>query len=350
MRDDYFKDRLISQSFTTPAELSEWLPKDSAYAARVHLPALISTGEQSAPISLEGIDPTKEPEITRVKRTLKAGEFLSPQSETECKSNEIYIGKALAELLNVDVGGKVVLLAQSAEGSLGNDLFHVKGFFDTQSSEFDKKIAYAPIACVQKLGSLKGPHEVAIRLHDPAQESTVIEDLKHKIPNTLSVKTWRDTLPSVASLVTFSDALLTLISFMLLSVISLGAANTILMSVVERTKEFGVILALGITPRQLMLMILTESLVLGAMATVVGTVVGLLAVFYHQKYGFDLRPFLGKKAYIGGEIFVDLIVHPIIRLIPFMKSTLVTVGVTVLAAAIPAYRASQLDPVKTMKN
>lgn len=347
-RQDYFKDKVITQYFTDLGDFKKDLPANSFVSGRVHLPALISSGEQSLPVLFDGIEPSTESDITNFKQNLIEGSFLEEDSSPDCEKRQIYIGKALADLLNVKLGNKVVLLAQAADGSLGNDLFLVKGIFDTKSTDFDKRFAFSTLNCVQKIGAVNGFHEVVIKIPDPTLEKKVQGDLQGKLDKKILVTTWREALPSVASLVKFNDAILVMISSMLFIVITFGIVNALLMNIFERTKEFGVMLALGTTPQKLWILIIIECLMIGIFASILGTILGWAAVFYHQVYGFDLGPFLGEKSY-AGDFYMDLIIYPIFSFGSYLKSVLITLVVVVVSGLYPAYRASRFNPVDTMK-
>lgn len=349
-RQDYFNDRIINQSFRDIEGLEKMVPESTNITRRIHLPALISSGENSLPIILEGIEPENEARITDFKKNLVAGSYLESENNSngDCKDRQVYISEAVAKLLNVEVGHKVVVLAQAADGSLGNDLLRVKGIFNSKSAEFDKKFAFSTLNCVQKIGVIGGFHDIIMGLTDPTQELKVKEELRNRIDSKYVITTWRETLPSVASLVKFSDAMLIMISSMLFVVVTFGIVNALLMNIFERTKEFGVMLALGTTPKKLWALIILECLMIGLFASVLGTGLGLAAVYYHQIYGFDLGPFLGERSY-AGDFYLDMIIHPIFSFSSYVKSVLVTLCVVVISGLYPAYNASKLNPVDTMK-
>lgn len=346
-KDEYLKDRLIQFSFEAPENLP--LPEGAHAAKRIHLPALVSSGEQSVPILLEGIEPEAEARVTNVKQNLNEGAYLEDDPSPDCDSHQIYIGKKLAELLQVKTGNKIVILAQAADGTLGNDLFRVKGIYDSGSPDFDKSYAFAPLNCVAKVGAIQGVHEVSIRLPDLREELTIKDQLAAKLPQGLRVTTWRESLPGMATMVKYNEATLVMISSMLFIVITLGIVNTLLMSVFERTREFGVMISLGTTPWQLRLLVVLESLILGLIASAFGMAIGMAMVLYHQKYGFDLRPFLGDHSSLE-QFRLDLTIHPVFRFVPFLKSVASMMGFIVLAGLYPAWRASVLKPVEAMRS
>ncbi|MGE3262086.1 MAG: ABC transporter permease [Bacteriovoracia bacterium] len=345
-REDYLKDRLIQFSFpaVTPA-----LPEGTFAAQRIHLPALVSSGEQSVPIQLEGIEPEAEARVTNVKQNLAQGEYLVSDPNPDCESRQIYIGRKLSDLLKVQVGNKIVILAQAADGTLGNELFRVKGIYDSGSPDFDKSYAFAPLTCVAKVGAIQGIHELAIRIPDIAKEFEIRDLLSKSVPAGVKVTTWRESLPGMATMVKYNEATLVMISSMLFIVITLGIVNTLLMSVFERTREFGVMIALGTTPWQLRALVVLESLVLGFVASVAGVLLGAAVVAYHQKYGFDLKPFLGDHSSLD-QFRLDLTIYPVFKFVPFLKSVGTMMGFIVLAGLYPAWRASMLKPVEAMRS
>jgi ABC-type lipoprotein release transport system permease subunit len=350
MRKDYFKDKIISQDFEALTNVENHLPAGSHVTFRTHLPSLISSGEQSLPILLVGINPERESQITNFKSNLIKGSYLAPDPEgqEDCIDKQIYISDAISKLLNVQINNKVVILAQAADGSFGNDLLRVKGIFDSKSSDFDKKFAFTTLGCVKRIGAINNIHEMIIKLENPTADKSVQINLESKLDPKFIVTTWRETLPSIASLVKFNDAIILMISSMLFIVITFGIINALLMNIFERTKEFGVMLALGTTPFKLWLMIIFECLMIGLFASFFGTILGLIMVSYHKVHGFDLSPFLGEKSF-AGDFYLDLIIYPIFYFGSYVKSVLVTILIVIISGLYPAYRATKLNPVDTMK-
>jgi ABC-type lipoprotein release transport system permease subunit len=343
----YFKDKEIFDSFKQlPESFQRLLPAGTQRAYRVYLPSLSSSGEHSSPIQLIGIEPLEEAKITQVSSSVTAGAFLEPEPDPDCPSRQILLGKPLAELLGVDVGDKVVILAQAADGSLGNDLFRVKGIYETQSRSFDKAFAYAPMSCVQKVGMIHGYHEAVLKLPDSSRISDPMlrDPLAAALPPELMLTDWRDIYPLIAGMVKYSDAIVVLISVMLFSVITFGIINTLFMSVSERISEFGVMIALGTSRKQLVTIVALECLIMGVLAALIGTAIGLAVVLYQQKAGFDVGMFMGERSDVN-QFHLERIVYPVIRIAPFMKMVLISVLTVVAAGLIPAYRASKLKPV-----
>lgn len=347
---EFLEDKALNKSFTgIPPEAIAVMGKDTNITYRVQLPSLVSTGENSAPVLLVGIQPSNEAKITKIKNSLDSGTFLVDDLDQECPSRQIYIGSAMAKFLNADIGSKIVLLGQASDGTLGNELFRVVGTFKTKSAAFDKSMVFAPITCVQKMGIIDGFHEAVIGLKSGAEIEVpgFLEKISSKLPQPLKLTTWKETQPAIAGLIRFNDLFFKAISAILFLVMILGIVNTMFMSVMERTREFGVMVAIGTTPAQLLTIVLIESFILGFIASMAGLLLGSLVVFYHSQYGFDMT-LITSSNYSVDHIAFDALVYPILQIKPFISTVVVTIGFVMVAGFLPALRAARLKPVDAM--
>lgn len=352
-RTEYLEDPLLSFTFTPKMEqMHRLLPAGSLTAERIFLPALISSGEQSVPISLTGIDPTSEAQVTQILASKVEGEYLSGQPDPECIEREIYLSRALAGLLKVGLGDKVVVLAQAADGTLGNELLRVRGLFDTGSRAYDRSVAFASLACVRKIGAVTGDHEIVVKLPPNvsiASAQLALQNGMGNIGQGLKLTTWREAVPPLAGMVSFNEATLLLISLVLFGVTAFGVVNTLLMSVFERTREFGVMLALGVTPTGVCALILIEAALIGVLAAVIGTILGVLAVSYHFHAGFDLRPFLGTD-FVVNQFKLTTLVHPIFSFDRYFILIGATMFFATIAGLIPALHAAKMNVVEAIRH
>jgi ABC-type lipoprotein release transport system permease subunit len=352
-RTEYLEDPLINFTFAPDmTKLRAILPPGTVSTERVFLPALISSGENSVPIQLIGIDPKREAEVTNVRETKVDGEYLSEIDDPDCKEREAYVGKALAGLLKVGIGDKIVLLAQAADGTLGNELLRVRGMFDTGSRGFDRSVAYSTMGCVRKIGVIQGDHEITIRLARGSAMDKFRKSLESRIGEVgpqLKVTTWREAVPPLAGMVMFNDATLILVSLVLFGVTTFGVVNTLLMSVFERTREFGVMLALGVTPKGVCVLILIEAAMIGILAAVVGTLLGSAMVAYHGHVGFDLKPFLGEELMVN-QFKLSTVFFPIFSFDQFFGLVGATILFAILAGLFPAIQAAKMDVIEAIRH
>ncbi len=352
-RTEYLEDPLLSFTFTPKMEeVRRLLPAGSLTAERIFLPALISSGEQSVPISLTGIDPASEAQVTQILASKVEGEYLSSQPDPDCTEREIYLSRALAGLLKVGLGDKVVVLAQAADGTLGNELLRVRGMFDTGSRAYDRSVAFASLSCVRKIGAVTGDHEIVVKLPSNVSIATAQLALQKGIGDIgdgLKLTTWREAVPPLAGMVSFNEATLLLISLVLFGVTAFGVVNTLLMSVFERTREFGVMLALGVTPTGVCALILIEAALIGVLAAVIGTILGVLVVSYHFHAGFDLRPFLGTD-FVVNQFKLTTLVHPIFSFDRYFILIGATMFFATIAGLIPALHAAKMNVVEAIRH
>jgi ABC-type lipoprotein release transport system permease subunit len=346
-QEKYFKDRDLKSTFPSPlATVQAVLPPEAKVTERVNLPALVSSGEQSLPVLLVGVRPELEKNFTVIASYLKEGAYLDP--DEDCSTRQAVVGKALATNLGVGVGNKIVVLANAADGTMGNELLRVKGIFDSGAADFEKSMLFTTESCARKIGVLEGVHELAVRLPRSEGDLLLAAKIQAALGQGLSVKTWREVMPRINSIVHYNDSSFVLVSVMLFTVITLGIVNNVMVSVFERTKEFGVMLALGTSPAQVVLMVLLETIFMGLVASLLGILIGAAVVAYHQRFGFDLGIFFGKSLSVG-EFEIDLLLHPKLEIWSFVRPLWITMSFVVLAAIYPAVLAARLKPVEAMR-
>jgi putative ABC transport system permease protein len=338
---------ITSQLDLDETQIQQAIGDKADFTLRTHLPSLISSGETSTPILLVGVRPETEKNVSTLVQNVKTGEFLS--LDPQCSPSEILIGNRLAKSLKVDLGDKVVLLTQAADGSLGNELFRVKGIFESGSTNFDKAYAFTQEKCAFQLGQVQSPHEAVFRVRNNEEADIVFNRLKPLIKDEQTLMTWQESLPAVARMVKVNNAIMGLVSFVLLVVVILSFVNTLLMSVLERTREIGMMMAIGFTPTQVQLLIALEALLIAVFSSILSIIIGLLIVLYYQKTGFNLEVFVGKN-FDADQINLGLIIYPEISIWPFFKVIGFSLITVLLSVLLPAYRASHLAPVDALRS
>jgi ABC-type lipoprotein release transport system permease subunit len=357
---NFLKSKSVLEHFPTN-ELDQLLSniKDISVTKRIYFPALISTANDSSLGQIYGIDPVNEEKITELKNNLVRGSYLTNETDATCTLKEIYISEKLSEKLKADLGDKIVLMGQAVDGTTGNDLFRVTGIFNTGSGEFDQNHSFIHLNCASDLASLQNRvHEVTIQptVNSKKTDIELQEEIKtifksHEETKGLEVTTWREFLPSLATMVRVNAGVMNMITFIFFLVITLGVVNSMLMSIFERTKEFGVMLALGVTPGQVRKIIFYESLMLALLAAAVGTVIGFAVVSYHHHYGFDITPFIGgknKSSFVGFKF--KPMVYPIIEWTLYLKLLFLEISFIVLAGLYPAAKAARVEPIESIRS
>ncbi|TAK48833.1 MAG: ABC transporter permease [Betaproteobacteria bacterium] len=346
-RAGFRKDLAPELALDKPAELLTRLrsvPNVAAAAPRVQAQALASSATKSEGIVLIGIDPLPERSVTFIHRTIVQGKALDPGAD-----REIVIGRKLAERLRVRLGEKVVVMAQAADGELGTAAYRVSGIFATESSTFDSAIAYVTLPAAQSLLALGARvSTVNIRLGDRAALERTMEDLRRlaAAPG-LVLAPWQELLPQLDEMVRFNRVVSDIILAVFLLVVATAIMNTVFMAVAERTREFGVLMALGTPPGAIRRMVVYETIVLMTLASLLGYGIGIALVEYFGRQGIDLSGFFQGYAAIPG---LTGIVYPKVLVATTIPPGVALLIASVLVSLYPAAKAARLDPVAAIRH
>jgi len=315
----------------------------AAAAPRVRAQGLISSARAAARVEILGIDPTAEPAVSTVARSLVRGRFLAAGDE-----RAIYLGEALAKKLKIALGRKVVLLAQGLAPEMGSDAFHLVGTFKTASPDFDKVTVYIPLAAAQELLSLDGKiSEIVVRVDQQRNLEQVDAALGAKLdPNIYyEVLTWKELAPDLVQMKQLWEGMLYLFAVVIYIAMVFGVTNTMLMAVAERTRELGVMLALGTRPGRIFRLILLETTLMGLVGVALGGAASLGLTWWLALRGLDLGWF------VRGLEFMNLgrIIYPVLTPSVLLISGSSALVAAVLAALWPAWRAVRLEPVEALR-
>jgi ABC-type lipoprotein release transport system permease subunit len=316
-----------------------------AAAPRVVAFGLLSTGERSAGAEILGVDPPREAEVSRLLETVVQGQGLAGAPR-----GSVLLGKTLAEELGVSVGGEVAVVTQAADGSLGNELWRLRGVLRTGLAALDRSLAVVAIGELQELMAL-GPrriHQVVGRVADPELAPQVAGALAADgdLPAGAEAESWATLLPVLADY----RRLIGTWGWVMVGIVGifagLGVLNTMLMAVFERTHEFGVLAALGLRPPLVLAMVLAECASLAVVGIAVGIAAGAGGMAYFVLYGWDLTRFA------EGLTISGVLVDPVFRgawtwsTVPAIAAALAVI--IVLAGLVPALRAAGLRPVAAL--
>jgi putative ABC transport system permease protein len=311
---------------------------------RVYGHGLMAFTDEALGAQLIGVDPAREQALTRVGDRIATGRYLADQP-----AHEVVLGVGLAERLEVAPGGEVVVVTQAADGSMGNDLYTVVGLFESGSVMQDRAGAWLHLADAQELLVLPDQvHEVALQTEGKPEVDAMVAAVGPLTrQHGLLLRSWREINPQLAQMMDMADASSGIFLFIVFGIAALGVLNTMLMSVFERTRELGVIGALGLRPRQMVALVILETFALAAVATAAGVPLGLGLDAYLVFHGLDLTAVMDSYSVIGvnydpvmmGEFHADKVLQTVFGLF----------FISLLAAIWPAIRAARLKPVEAMR-
>ncbi|WP_341582605.1 FtsX-like permease family protein [Marinobacter metalliresistant] len=312
----------------------------AATTPRVMGHALASGADQSRALQVMGVDSATEPRVTRLDRSIVRGRYLAA-------GNEILVGVDAASALDVSPGDELVLVVQAADGSIGADRFEVVGVFETGIKRIDGFLAQMPLASAQALYAFQGRFtEIAARVQDADQLDQVVGAVRDRLQgHDVEVLGWPALMPSLVQMVAFHDAVAYIVIFVVFVVVAAGIVNTILMSVLERSREFGVMLALGTPGSRVVWLVLLETTILAGLGYLLGLVLGLSLTGYFGRYGLDFSAYIKAMDTMPG---LSGIVYPTIEFQRLVVIGVVVVSVALLAAALPAWKASRNSPLEAM--
>ncbi len=319
----------------------------SAVAPRVYGYALLSAAHRSAGVELMGVVPDLEPKITTLNTQIAKGTYLTARLP-----KGVVIGDKLASTIGIELNSEIVLLTQAADGSMGNDVYIVVGILHTGLDSVDRGLVLMSLSSLQDLLHLAPAriHEVGIKLNHINAATDVAAALEVQLGKTLPVRVmaWPELAPELANYVQFNKGVTVVLFFIFFLVAVIGVMNTMLMAVFERTREFGMLMAVGMRPSQVIRLILTEAAGLGVASLVVGAALGVPLLWYLQVHGLDLGGATGEVVSVAGVVVGHLWYGR--QDFPAYSEAAVGLAATALVSALyPAWRAAQLRPTEAMR-
>ena len=338
----YLDDRSIYKSLANIEEVRAFAKENNiGIVERSYGFGLISSGKKSAGTQFWGINPESELKYFDFANNIDAGKFLS-----EASLKKVVLGKKLARSLAADIGTELVVFVQGADGSLGNDLFYVAGILKNVADDIDRGAAMILKDDFDILFSTNNiVHEIALNSKGKFEAEEMQKNISLRLKDE-SVMTWKQLMPFIDSMVDQMSAfMLTIFSLIFTVAASLGVMNTLLMSTYDRMKEFGVIRAIGATPWRIIKQVSMEAVLLTALASIIGVIIGLSVSLYLQVYGID---FSDK----GNLSFGGVVLDPVWKASVSFKIVLLPVVlmfVTSIAASLyPASIAARIKPVEAI--
>lgn len=344
----YFSNNIASRYIKDPSPMEKWLNNASeikASSSRILVQGMLSSPQGSANILFTGIEPKKEAKVTRFKANIVQGDYLANP-----KINGVVLGKKLAQLLKLKLGSKVVALTQGVDGSIGNELFYVEGIFDTQS-DLDKSLAFITLTNAQKLLSVpkNGVHQIAIVLKTESELPIVQKKLQDRFPkHQAEILSWMQLQRPLMAMIELNKSANSLLMIIILFIAAMGIANSILMSILERTREFGVMMAIGTTKKEVISMVITETFLLSAVGVAFGNILGVGLTLYFHTRGFDLKWLTSQKIVVQGTI-IQTVSYPNVHWNNSLTITLMILGLSMLVSFFPVRHISNLNPVKALR-
>jgi putative ABC transport system permease protein len=338
--------RLVVPDPVSVSRILEATPGVASHTVRATAFSLVSSQERTYGVAVMGIDPAGEAQVTTLKQLIRQGSYLA-----EGDAGHALVGGLLAQNLRVGVGDELVLLGQGRDGSIAATVVQIKGIFSYGQDEFDRNFIYIPLTYFQEVYSMGGTaHEVAalatVREAVPRIKQAVsagIETIDKK--DTLVTLDWMELMPGLIQSIQMDLVSGFIFYLILIIVVAFSILNTFLMAIFERTREFGVFMAMGTTPGRLTRLLLLESTTLTLMGVIIGILVGSMVTWYFQVHGIV---FSGSSEMLRQYGLPE-------RMYPQLSALSIAIGaglvliITLVTALYPALKVRLLRPVEAMR-
>jgi ABC-type lipoprotein release transport system permease subunit len=315
-------------------------PNVTGASARLIIEGMISSATSSSGVRITGIIPSDEKNITTVHQKIVSGTYFESED-----ANQILMGQKLAENLGVRERSRVVLSFQGLDGTIIYGAFRVTGIFKTESAIFDRSTVFIiEDDLLTLLDSEPIYHEVAIRVNSVQNVDSLYASLQSNYAH-LSVQNWRELAPELKMMDEMMGLQLNIFLGVILFSLLFGITNTMLMSVLERVREFGVLMAIGMKRSRVFLMIILETIVLSFIGGIVGIALALITIAYFNVAGIDLSAFAAGLSEFG----LEAVLYPVLPIYFYASITVMILFTAVFSAVYPAIKAIRLKPVTAIR-
>ncbi len=311
-----------------------------AWTPRVYAAGLGSVGEKSTAVQVIGVDVARETQATRFDQKMIEGSVLA-----ETASHEAVIGKGLAKILSGTVGSEIVIFSQGADGSLANDVYKIVGIAESGDDVTNRVACYLHIEDAQELFVLEGRiHEIVVIISNINQVSKVTDAIKARLNNsTLEVAPWQVVAKSFYRAMKVDQQGDAIARWVIMLIVAIGVLNTVLMSVLERTREYGVLKAVGTKPTQIFWLVICEVVIIAIGSIAVGALLGVLANYLLSIYGITYP----EEITYGGMKIKTLYAEVNARCL-IIPAITVMLSATIVSL-FPAIKAARIMPAKAMR-
>jgi ABC-type lipoprotein release transport system permease subunit len=343
---DYLDDKKMRQTVANIVPLANSIRhglNSERVAARSMAFALASSDERTYGIAIYGVEPNFEPNVSTIPGLIKEGAYLS-----DVAANDIVIGSVLARNLKVDVGDELTLLGSGVDGSFAATVAVVRGIFDSGVTDIDRNIAEIPIGLFDDTFFMQGAgHHISIFAEDLKDTERVQAKVRDLLPDDADfvVPDWTLLEPGLKQAIQADMGSSFFMYFILVILVAFSVLNTQLMSVLERTREFGIVMALGLKPGRLGRLVILETALMGSLGTILGMLFGALLTLWVGQVGFTI-PGMDEMA---AQFNLPSLLYPQLTLLSLTVGPAIVFVFTLLAALYPAIRLHWLQPVEAMR-
>ena len=342
-KENYKAKYVVRLDDTLKAKLSNTANVQS-WSARTIAPGMLATTSGSTGMQINGVDPAAEDSTTHLASKITEGKYLGAG-----KANQIIIGEKLAKRMKLKIKSKVVLTFLDKDDNIASGAFRVAGIFESNNSGWDNANVFVRKEDVNPLLGIdsNSAHEIAILLNSNRNIDTATAHLKSVLPQ-YKVESWMEISPETSVIISLMSQVSVVFIIIILLALSFGIVNTMLMAVLERTREIGMLLALGMNRAKVFSLITFETFFLVMLGCPIGMLIGWGTVHYLSVHGLDTAA-LAPKSTMSSYGFNNVL-HPDLPLKSYLQIIGLVVLTALLSAIFPAIKALKLNPAETIKS
>jgi ABC-type lipoprotein release transport system permease subunit len=343
---DYIENEDVKKTIRGVDEKLESLkadPRIASATSRLRVSGMAATANKNMGVNVIGVDPESERSVFALYQKIDTagGSFVS-----EDKKNPIVISRALATELNARIKSKIVLTFQDYNGEITGAAFKVTGIYKTDNTPWDKLHVFVLNRDLRRVLEVPADeaHEIALKMIDFDLAPDLATDLGAKYPNLL-VQDWAALSPYLRLMSGYMDTMMALFMAIILGALGFGIVNTMLMVVLERTRELGMLMAIGMTRKRIFLMILYETIFLALIGALVGELMSVLCIHYFGQTGIDLSNYAEGMEAVG----YSAMTYPMLEPYRYFQITVLVLITAILASIYPALKALRLQPAEAVR-
>jgi len=315
-------------------------PHVIAASPRIQTGGLATNREGAFPVSIIGVDPQAEAPVSIVAQNITAGRYLSPDD-----GDSVLVGRGLADVMGLQLGDRLTLVGSDVHKQNRQRTVTVIGIYDLGLPSTERKTLYLALGEAQDLYGLPGQStEVVLNLKKIGEENQVVAALSPALPG-YEVESWSRNYPELQNAIGSKNAVMNIFSVIIMLIAGIGILNLLLMAVYERTREIGLLGAMGLKPRQIAALFLLEGSLIGLVGVVVGVFFGLLLNGSLGRVGLDYSQFANITEYMA---LISGRVYPTLGLQGLPARAVTVIIISIIAAWIPAQEASHREPAEAL--
>lgn len=340
---EFIKEYELKYHLPKGRKMLEFIAKDStakAASGRIVIKGMIASASGSSGITINGVMPNEEQTLTNLKEKIIKGNYFN-----EKKTNEIILSDKLRKKLKLNLNKKAILTFQDKEGDLVSGAFRIKAIYKTVNTPYDDSNVFVKITDIDSLSGIPNEiNEIAVLLKSSQVLDESQKKFQQEFPKT-EIQNWKEISPELGYTVAVGDQMVFIFMGIILLALAFGIINTMMMAVLERTREIGMLLALGMNKSKIFMMIVFETFFLILAGCPFGILLAFASIGISQRTGIDFSEFSEVYSSFG----YSSVIYPSLTVNQFENIMLLVVITALFSALFPARRALKLNPAESLK-